>query len=153
MIKVLEQLPRTTRFKVLAYSDAVYAFPSARGRELAEARPGTLRRAIAFVNRLKPMNGTHTYTALAQAFDHEDVDTVFVLSDGNPSGGRLTDPELILMRVRDWNRFRRIRVHSLFMLIGQPPLAFRSMENPETALEFMQRLAAENDGRFKRVLE
>ncbi|MDJ0521604.1 MAG: HEAT repeat domain-containing protein [Planctomycetota bacterium] len=151
LVQVLEQLPRTTRFKVLAFSDDVRVWPSKRRGELVEARPATVQRAINFVKRLKPMNGTHTYAALAAAFEHPDADTVFLLSDGNPSGGRLVDTELIRARVRDWNRYRRVRVHTVFMLLGQPPRSFQSLENPELAFDFMQRLATENDGQCKKV--
>ncbi len=147
LIQVLESLPPTTRFNLIAFSDR----PIVWRRGLVDAKPARVRQAVEYVRKLQPLNGTHTYDALAKAFEDPDVDTIFFLSDGNPSGGRVTDTELILMQVRNWNRFRRVRMHCLFMLRGQPPVAFRSQEDPERAFAFMERLAGENHGRFKAV--
>lgn len=147
LIQVLQKLPATTRFNLIVYSDRAFSWR----KELVDAKPARVRRAVDFVKKLKPLNGTHSYEALAMAFEDPDADTIFFMSDGHPSGGRITDPELILMQVRDWNRLRRVRVHSLFLMRGQPPVAFRSLEDPERAFDFMKRLAKENDGRFKKI--
>ena len=63
----------------------------------------------------------------------------------------MTDPELILADVRTWNRFRRVKVHAVALLKGEPPLAWQGVENAKRAEDFMRRLADENDGRFKVV--
>lgn len=140
--QVLRALPPSTRFNVIAYSDGATAWRPG----LEPATPANVRRALAFVGRLAPDNGTNSYEALARAFADEETDTIYFLSDGHPSVGPVVDPEHILLAVRTWNRHRRVKVHGLALLRGAPPPAFAGMENPDRAQEFMRRLAAENDG-------
>ena len=40
-------------------------------------------------------------------------DTVAVLSDGLPTTGTVTEPGELRRRVRDWNRFARVRLHAV----------------------------------------
>jgi hypothetical protein len=61
------------------------------------------------------------------------------------------DPELILADVAKWNQVRRVRVHAIALLMGEPPAAFAGLEDAERAADFMRRLAEENDGSFKVV--
>jgi len=147
IIKVLEHLPRTTRFNLIIYSDRAFAWKS----KLTDAKPAHLKNAIAFIRSQRPLSGTNSHGALARAFRDEEADTIFFLSDGHPSVGRITDPDLILMRVREWNRFRRVRIHAVALMRGEAPAGYRSLEDPVRSLSFMERLAEENNGRFKRV--
>ncbi len=147
LIQTLAKLPRTTRFNLIAYSDRIWRWKPA----LTEAKPATVTRAIAFVRAQRALSGTNTYAALAAAFDDPDADTIFFLSDGHPSVGRVTDPDVILNVVRGWNRLRRVRVHCVALLKGLPPAAFRSIENADDSAAFMSHLAQDNGGRFRRV--
>ena len=99
----------------------------------------------------KPLNGTNSYGALAAAFEDPDADTIFFMSDGHPSVGRVTDPDLILNRIRDWNQLRRVRIHAVALLRGLPPAAFMSIESADRSAAFMKRLAEQNSGRFKKI--
>ncbi len=148
--KVLERLPKTTRFNVIVYSDNAWAWRPG----LAAATKGNItgkNGAMRFIRNQRPVNGTNTYDALAAAFRDPDADTVFFLTDGHPSVGAVTDPDLILLQVRDWNRYRRVRIHAIALMRGDPPRAFAGTENRDRALEFMKRLAEQNDGLFKVV--
>lgn len=147
IVKVLEQLPSRTRFNVILYSDRAWAWKS----KLTRASKTYVRQATDFVRAQKPLNGTNSHAALAKAFLDDDVDTIFFLTDGHPSVGAVTDPELILLAVREWNRLRRIRVHAVTLLRGEPPPAYAGRENPSRALKFMRDLAQQNDGLFKHV--
>ena len=55
--------------------------------------------------------------------------------------GAVTDPELILLQVREWNRYRRMRIHAVALMRGSPPAAFQGTEDASRALAFMRRLA------------
>jgi hypothetical protein len=66
-------------------------------------------------------------------------DTVFLLTDGKPSAGDITDSDTLLGWFREYNRFARIRVNVI---------TFGKLEsNPE----FLRRPATENGGRFIEV--
>lgn len=143
--QVINKLPPRTHFNVISYSDRATAWRTS----LAPTTPGNIRSALSFVGRLAPINGTNAYEALERAFREEDADTIFFLSDGHPSVGPVIDPELILLAVRQWNRHRRVQIHGLALVRGDPPAAFAGMEQQDRAEEFMRRLAAENDGRTR----
>ena len=66
-----------------------------------------------FVDRLGAMGGTNLYGALRHAFEDPDVDTIFVLSDGEPSTGDVTDTFEIRAHVKRWNAERDIEINSI----------------------------------------
>ena len=89
---------------------------------------------------------TNTWAALAEALQipqenkrkdegyEIDLDTVFFLSDGQPTHGRFIDINDILAEVRKANELRKVVIHTI--AIG------------EFQRTFMQRLAAENGGSY-----
>jgi HEAT repeat protein len=82
-----------------------------------------------------PMGGTNLYDALALALTDDDVDTVFFLSDGAPSGGTYTADADILREIRRQNQTRRIAIHAVSVGRDSP---------------LMQSLAAQNGGTYVR---
>ena len=50
--------------------------------------------------------------------------------------------------MREMNRWRRVRIHAIALLKGDPPPDFAALENPAAAESFMRRLAEENGGSF-----
>jgi hypothetical protein len=143
--KVLETLPTTTRFNLVVFSDDARAWED----RLQAAKPSTVRRALQFVAKLDPENGTNSWEGLRKALEDPDADTVFFLSDGHPTVGDVVVPDLILAEVQNANRWRRVRIHAIALLRGDPPGAFAGMEDAESAESFMRRLAAENRGDVK----
>jgi hypothetical protein len=140
--QVLTHLPTRTRFEIVTFSDVAEGW----GDKLIAAIPENVRKAARFVDRQKPLMGTNVYDALRRAFAVEDADTLFFLSDGSPSVGEVVDPDAILAAVQEWNRWRRMRIHTIALVRGEPPSDFAAMERREPAIEFLRRLAAENDG-------
>jgi len=146
LIRVVENLPPTTLFNIVTFSDGAGAW----AKKMQEASAANVRKAVKFVDRLGPQNGTSAWQALALALEDEDVDTIFFLSDGSPTD---VEPDLILAQLRKVNRYRRVRIHCVALLIGEPPTGFAGMQDMEKAEAFMRRLAAENDGEVKVVKE
>jgi len=66
-----------------------------------------------FVDKLGAMGGTNLYGALRHAFEDSEVDTIFVLSDGEPSVGDVLDPFEIRAHVKRWNKDRDIVINSI----------------------------------------
>ncbi len=73
----------------------------------------SLDMALGFASRRVPSGGTNVHDALARAFEDPEVDTIYLLSDGEPSAGPVKDPSLLRTEVRGWNRFRRVVVHGI----------------------------------------
>jgi hypothetical protein len=69
--------------------------------------------ALKFVDELKPFGATNLYSALKEAFADPDVDTIFVLSDGEPSQDVVNEPLVIREHVAGWNQHRRIVVNTI----------------------------------------
>lgn len=95
---------------------------------------------------LQANGGTNIHDALAEAFRlagigamdrayESNVDTIFFLTDGQPSVGEVQDPVEILRRVKEWNRLARIVVHTVGVGIDHDAA-------------FLRRLAEENGGQY-----
>ena len=93
--------------------------------------------AIEFAERQNPGGGTNIYDGLMAAFEDRRVDTIYLLSDGDPTAGTVVDPTLILERIAKLNRVRKVQIHCIS--IGK-----RS--------RFLERLAEQNGGVYKESL-
>lgn len=69
--------------------------------------------AMLFVGRLKPAGGTNVHDALAAAFDDDRIDTIYLLTDGDPSVGEIVDITALREEVARWNSIRGIRIHCI----------------------------------------
>jgi HEAT repeat protein len=146
LAQAIEHLPSRTRFTLITYSDVAKAWED----KLVPASAENTRRALRYVQRLEPIAGTNIWDGLRLAFRDDDVDTIFFLSDGTPTVGPVVDQDAILAEVREMNRWRRVRIHTVALLKGEAPVAMAE-ENPAAAAAFMRRLAEENDGEFREV--
>jgi len=61
--------------------------------------------------RLKP--GTNVFDALEEAFKDPEIDTIYMLTDGEPTAGRLVNPDDIVEEIQHWNRERQIVIHAI----------------------------------------
>ena len=77
--------------------------------------------------------GTNIFDSVERAFGNVEVDTIYLLSDGEPSAGRITEPMLIAEQVRRWNYGRQVVVHCIS--VG-------------TNSKMMERLARESGGEY-----
>ncbi len=75
------------------------------------------KQAESFVKALPGKGPTNVHDALEAAFADRDVDTIFLLTDGQPSSGPIVDREALADEVRRWNADRGIRIHTI--AIGQ----------------------------------
>ncbi len=123
----LGSLPTDARFDIIVYADDVQlAFPTM--QPVDDAHRGA---ALAFIDRLRPQSGTNIYGALMAAFalaeraaagrrtqsgplaEADLVDTLFFLTDGQPTAGRVRATALILREIADRNRVLRIRINAV----------------------------------------
>jgi HEAT repeat protein len=81
--------------------------------QLVKADKEARTRAQDFVRQMRAGGGTNVYEALEMAFKDPKVDTIYLLSDGAPSGGKINDVQELADEVRRWNRLRRIKIHGI----------------------------------------
>ncbi len=107
VLQALDGLARPALFNIVTFNLGVHAW--AKGSE--KATDDTLADAKGFVQRLGADGGTDLYGALSYALSDPDVDTIYVLSDGEPTVGELVDPLAIREAIAEQNRQRRIVFH------------------------------------------
>ena len=128
LIKALERLDRSKTFNIVWYSD----LPHLWSEKMQKAVPPRIRKAQAWIRKLKPMSSTNIHDSMQMAFGFAKgggskgkafgtevgVDTIFLLSDGAPTDGsfdsaKLMDPEIILEAVRQWNKDINLKIHTV----------------------------------------
>ena len=81
-----------------------------------------------------------------------NVDEIFVLSDGAPTVGEVTDPIEILRLVKEANKFANMRINTIFISSATPPDHQRNQPKMDiTPQELMKRMAEENGGKFREL--
>ncbi|MCP3917879.1 MAG: VWA domain-containing protein [bacterium] len=68
------------------------------------------KRARRAVRELRELGGTNMHDALKAAFRDPEVDTIVLLSDGEPTEG-ISNPRSIIRNVRRWNELRGVVIH------------------------------------------
>ena len=101
----------------------------------------------------KPDGDTYTLDALETAFERNpEFDTLYLLSDGNPSHGKYKSPEGVRARVRVMNRYRRAAIHTIALTLeGVDPGRIISAERRRlgTMKAFMKQLALDHNGTWR----
>jgi len=109
--RALDALPNGDRFNLMFFHTTFELWSDG----MAKLSNSSRRSAGGFIEEQEPRGGTAIYDALERVFlDFDlDVDTIYVLSDGQPGGGSEDRPERIREAVTEWNRLRHITIHSI----------------------------------------
>jgi hypothetical protein len=101
---------------------------------VSAARPRVISWAIDTRKKLEPIKRGRgdMWDALVELMDDEEVDTVFILSDGGPSYGACIEDRHFLAELRRVNRYRKVMIHTVLTGKG--------------AKRFMEDLAHETGG-------
>lgn len=134
---VVSMLADDAKFNLVTYSTEVKRWKSG----LTKASKSNREAALEFVKAMKPMGMTNTYGALEAAFSDKSLDTIYFLSDGNPTTGTTILHAEILTAVRRWNQGRNVTIHTIGLLVGK-----YGDEDHEKLKGFLQSLASQNGG-------
>ena len=132
LVKLLRGLPPKARFNLIAYSDKPIPFK----KSLVVRSRGSLKAASKFLDKLSAGGETNIYDALLAALSDPEVDTIFLLTDGEPSRGARIAAFDILEGIAENNRFRRVVINVI--QIGRDQ-------------ELMHRLADANGGQLRHL--
>ncbi len=139
LIDTLKRLPADVSFNIITFNTNVGTWKDAP----MAATEANKNAAIEFVQRLVAKGRTNSYEALLTGFRTDrNVETIFFVSDGAPSVGVLLEPAAILEAIRKFNRVQRAAIHTIGVFGGAP--------EPGIFEQFMQRLADENEGKYRR---
>src|SRR5262245_55819843 len=123
LVKALGDLPPQTKFDIVTFSTTAERFAP----KLIEASPANIKKAQKFVEELQPVGATNIYDAMESAFGlagrgsadkfyDASVDTIFLLTDGQPMlmGQRELDSTArIEDAIKRMNPLKRITVHTI----------------------------------------
>jgi HEAT repeat protein len=111
----LEHLPKGVEFNLIPYADA----PQPWEKGLVGANAGNVKKALAFFKDCKANGKSNFWDAALLAFADPRVDTILLVSNGEPSGGRHWNLELIRTLFAERNRFRHVVFDAL--ILGSKP--------------------------------
>lgn len=132
LTRLLKKLPADTSLNIITF-DATYrswqkVLQPLRGRGRAKA--------LAYVARIATGSGTNVFDTLEFALKDKRVDTIYLLTDGLPTRGRITAPAAILEEIDVLNRARGVTIHTI---------AFGAESN------LLMQLAERNGGQYRFV--
>ena len=107
LVGALEGFPVGGRFNLVFFSGRTRAWKQG----LVDMDARRLAAASKFARAQRADGGTALHDGLLAALEDEEVDTIVVLSDGQPTKGELTDPANILADIRHRNRLRGVVFH------------------------------------------
>lgn len=103
----LRRLPAEARFLLVAFGTEAVAFAP---RPVPAPAAG---RALAWFRKRRPEGRTNLHAGLALALGCEEVDTIFVLTDGAPSAGEHRGRGEVLRETARLNRWRKAVIHAV----------------------------------------
>lgn len=126
-------------FNIVAFSGGSQVFDP----DMAEATPGTLQRASAFLHDLEASGDTDLEDAVVRALMLRDVNEVVILTDGVPTLGE-KDPEKLASALRRFNT-RHARI-STIGLVGRD---LNGKDNSFDAAQLLEQIARDSGGTSK----
>jgi HEAT repeat protein len=130
--RALKGLLSGDQFNVVFFSGGVDSWKP----NLVSKTPMVLRSVLQHIGQQAAAGGTNIHDALLEALSDPEVDTVYLLSDGDPTAGTFTEAQEILRSIRGANAGKNAHIHCIS--IGK-----------ESGL--MRELARQNRGQYKRV--
>ncbi len=125
-------LPLGTQFNLISFDSIFQPWQAS----LIEMSDESREEAQAYIQGLKPGGMTNIYDTLMKALEDPSVNTIFFLSDGAPTSGKITDSAAILAAVREANEIRKVKINTI------------GFHLEPAAEELMRKLAEENYGTF-----
>lgn len=131
--KCIQGLDPSALFNIYTFSSDVEKWVDG---SLAAANEKNRTDAVAFVDKLKAFGGTNLYGAVKAAFQDPDVDTIFIMSDGEPTVGDVIEPSMIREHVKAWNEHRKIQINTI-QIAGQfQVLEWLAQDSGGTSVKF-----------------
>ena len=151
-------------FNILWYE----ALPSPWKQELVPATWTVKLEAMMATDKVNAGGGTNIWDALELAFKMVEVpvksgpnpvvidkkvnyaaatggaDTMFLMTDGRPTVGRLVATDELITELKKVNRLRKVTIHTICM--GDRPPGAAIVDGPDPA--FLKRIADQNNGDF-----
>lgn len=114
LLGAINSLEDGSTFNVILFNHKVVPWK----KKVTEASASSRRGIAKWIEEVPPVGQTNIHDALEAGFRSilavtgpPEVDTVFFLTDGKPTAGRIVDPPKILEAVRGWNAAAQVKLH------------------------------------------
>ncbi|MCB9900673.1 MAG: VWA domain-containing protein [Planctomycetes bacterium] len=138
LVGAVHGLDKDAVFNVVFFNHSVVRWQ----RKVQAATEPTKDQLEKWVNATNVVGGTNIHDALEagfgvaqQATGRPIIDTIFFLTDGRPTAGKIQDGKAILDQVREWNAVAQLRIHAIGI-------------GAEHDVDFMKELARIGDGEY-----
>jgi len=140
LVNTIKNLPDDAWFTIIFYSSGFKMWKP----RLVQALPEVRDEAVAWIGEVMAAGATNIFDPLAKAFElagrgafdrgyEVALDTIFFLSDGQPTTGLIMDPRKILEELLRLNQLKRVQVNTIGL-------------GPQHDAVFMQMLAEQTGG-------
>ncbi|XP_030098373.1 von Willebrand factor A domain-containing protein 3A isoform X4 [Mus musculus] len=130
VLLIWEQLRKhCARFNLLSFAEDLQLWQDT----LVESTEAACHKAMQWVAHLQAQGSTSVLAALTKAFSFQDVQGLYLLTDGKPD----TSCSLILNTVQSFQKERGVKVHTISLTSAD-----------RTATEFLRELASLSGGRY-----
>jgi len=109
LIETLQRLDTDTDFNVIVFSDRVRVWKDV----LMPGNAQNISEAIQFLRATRPGGPTNIYESLTGAFEFLETQTIFLMTDGEPTVGPITETDAIVAEITHINRDRRIVINTI----------------------------------------
>ncbi|NUP94643.1 MAG: VWA domain-containing protein [Planctomycetaceae bacterium] len=116
--RVVEAMPKEYLINIVPFHTTV----SQVFERMTQVTDRARAEALSQIDALRTQGGTNIHDAMQRAFAEPEVDTIYLLSDGAPSNGEITDPDALADEIVRWNRTRRVRIHCIAIGMDSPML-------------------------------
>lgn len=128
---LLERLPDGTSMNLFFFSTDVQRWQHG----LVPVSRSYTARACAFVRERRASGATNLFDALADAIADPQIDTIYLLSDGNPTAGRIVEPVALRTEIARRNAARNVRIHVVALGCDSPLLHHLAEDSGGTYLQ------------------
>lgn len=107
--RLLEQMPDGSHLNLLFFSDQVERWQ----RGVVELDRSHVVRATMYVRDRRAGGSTNLCEALTEALADPETDAIYLLTDGEPTSGKIIDPALLRADVHHKNHGQRVQIHTI----------------------------------------
>jgi HEAT repeat protein len=121
----------------------------------------TRKTAFEFIDKLDPVGGTNIYDPLEKGFSFATagamgeklakmgVDTIFFLTDGLPNSGQVPLPADILVKVRELNKTKKVKINTVGVFSSaKGPLLPNMPNEADEGGKLLKQLAEDSGGKY-----
>ena len=107
--RVIEALPKETSINLIPYDSTVQPLWD----DLRKLDDDNREKVLKSAKKLALGTGTNIFDAIEKAFTDPMVDTIYLLTDGQPTQGRFLNTDDIIEEVQRMNRTRQVVLHCI----------------------------------------